>query len=76
MRPCPFCGEGPLWRARFRPTGERIAICQECDAVWPAFPEAGRVTNYTCYAGARGFAPLWDGLELLSVIPPDEKEDP
>ena len=70
---CPYCGEGPVWRARVQANGERIAICQECDTVWRKTSGAIEVTNYTNYAESLGLAPLWDGLTLLSAVKDGEE---
>ena len=72
---CPYCGEGPIYLARVRFTGETVRICGECDTIWRRGGRIPAVTNYSAYAKARGQAPLWESLTLLSAIE-EEKEAP
>lgn len=66
MTACPFCGEGPIYKAIVKENLEMIYICAECDTVWK---NAGQnITNYTNYMNKLGKPPLWDELELLSVV--------
>ena len=65
---CPYCGEGPLYRARFRPNGESLCICAECDTVWVKTDSGIKVTNYASYSETLGQPPLWDQLQLRSVL--------
>ena len=62
---CPYCGEGPVYRARFRPNGEVFRICAECDTVWRKTGSVVEITNYSSYTKILGLDPLWDQLELL-----------
>ncbi len=69
---CPYCGQGPVWRAIFRPSGETIRVCEECDTVWRKTNSIVEITNYPSYTKKLGLAPLWDQLELLSVAKDEE----
>lgn len=71
---CPYRGQGPVRRAVFRPNGESIRVCEERNAVWIKTKSITKITNYTPYTEKLGLAPLWDQLELLSVVK-DEEED-
>ena len=72
---CPYCGEGPVYRARFRPNGEFIHICGECDTVWRKTDSTVEITNYSSYMESLELVPLWDYIELLSTVE-DEGEIP
>jgi len=69
---CPFCGQGPVRRAVFRPSGEAIRVWEECDAVWRKISGIVEITNYSSYIEKLGPAPLRDQLELLSVVKDEE----
>lgn len=71
---CPYCGEGPVYHARFLPNGETIRICAECDTVWRKMGSIVEVTNYGAYTKLLELPPLWDQLELLSAVE-DRKEN-
>ena len=68
MTACPFCGEGPIYRAVVKDNLETICICAECDTVWKLTEGDTRVTNYTNYMDRLGKLPLWTDLELISVV--------
>lgn len=68
MTACPFCGEGPIYQAVVKENLETIYICAECDTVWKRSGENTELTNYTSYMRRLGKSPLWDELELISVV--------
>ena len=68
MTACPFCGEGPIYQAAVKENQEIIYICAECDTVWRRSGENFELTNYTNYMHKLGKGPLWDELELISVV--------
>lgn len=68
MTACPFCEEGPIYEAVVKETQETIYICAECDTVWRLSGENFEPTNYTSYMCRLGKDPLWDELELISVV--------
>lgn len=63
---CPRCDQGQVFPATILPTGERIQVCEECDATWPvsgvltptSFRDLGAVLE------ERGLSPLWDELDV------------
>ncbi len=67
---CSFCeGEGDIYRARIKLTGEVIFICDECDTVW--FNKDIIETEATSFEKVmldRGLRPLWSELEDLELL--------
>ena len=68
MTACPFCEEGPIYEAVVKENQETIYICAERDTVWRHSGENFEPTNYTSYMCRLGKDPLWDELELISVV--------
>ena len=68
MKICPFCGEGPIYKAEVQLNGETIFICAECDTVWQHMNDKIEVTNYTDYMKKLGKSALWDYLKLISAV--------
>ena len=68
MNACPICEEGAIYEAVVKETQETIYICAECDTVWRHSGENFEPTNYTSYMCRLGKDPLWDELELISVV--------
>lgn len=68
MEICPFCEEGPIYKAEVQWNGEIIFICAECDTIWRNVNDKIEVTNYTDYMEKLGKEALWDYLKLISVI--------
>lgn len=58
---CPRCDEGPIVLQRVIATDEVIAICMECEAVWPAGAEIilAEFTPFDRFMRARGLSDLW-----------------
>lgn len=48
----------------FKPTGDLIRVCDECEAVWPDEGVLGPhgFQNFASFAFQRGGAGLWDEL--------------
>lgn len=61
---CPRCGQGSVQRYRFKPTGEHVRVCDECEALWP--DEVALDTDgfqaLGDFASKRGGSGLWDEL--------------
>ena len=68
MTACPFCEEGPIYEAVVKENQETIYICAECNTVGRHSGENFEPTNYTIYMCRLGKDPLWDELELISVV--------
>lgn len=68
MTVCPFCGEGPIYKAVVKENLKTIYICAECDTVWEPIAQDVEITNYTSYMNKLGKAALWNELELISVV--------
>lgn len=65
---CPYCGEGPVYRALDSANGMPLHICAECDTVWLKTGSTVEITNYSSYSEVLGLPPLWDRLRLLSAL--------
>ena len=49
---CPRCGQGWILQMRVRQTNERLQVCIECEATWPAGAQPT----------LKGFSDLWNHL--------------
>ena len=70
---CPLCGQGPIYRAAVKGTGEVISVCEECDTVWRRTGEGTLVTDLTIHLEEQGLPPRWEELELLATL--DESDN-
>ena len=68
MTACPFCGEGPIYKAVVKDNLETIYICAECDTVWKHREQDTEVTNFVNYMRKLKKAALWSELKLISVV--------
>ena len=66
---CPICGGAQLMRAKVKQTGERISVCEECEALWTEpriSPDNSRI--FTQYMESKGLKPYWNELETGEYI--------
>ncbi len=58
---CPRCGQGPVVMRKVIATAELIAVCEECEAVWPAptEPSPRGFEDLGEFLAARGLTPEW-----------------
>lgn len=65
---CPRCEQGNVVAARIKATGERIFVCQECEATWLSREEISskRSLDFGTYMEEVGLKPLWDELVVLN----------
>ncbi|MGN1340332.1 MAG: tRNA (adenosine(37)-N6)-threonylcarbamoyltransferase complex ATPase subunit type 1 TsaE [Oscillospiraceae bacterium] len=66
---CPLCGGAELMRAVVKQTGERISVCEECDALWtePRIT-ADNARIFGEYMQSKGLKPYWNELETGEYI--------
>jgi hypothetical protein len=63
---CPRCGQGFLDAALIKMTGERVVVCDECEALWTGGEEPtiqcfqDRVT----FLRSKGIDGGWDALDM------------
>jgi hypothetical protein len=62
---CPRCLQGVVITRTVKQTGEKILICDECEALWP--PDARRDSHnfieFHAFMKIQGLAALWSELE-------------
>lgn len=70
MQLCPFCdGQGVIYKAKIKATGQVVYICDECDTLW----KTSNITendciNFDSYMMALGLQGLWSNLDIISKI--------
>ena len=62
---CPRCGQGSVKIAKVRARGERVQVCDECEAVWMMGdePSALAFQDLTTVLRARGIDGNWEQLD-------------
>ena len=63
---CPRCEQGALVAATIKATGQRLFLCEECEATWFALEEVSHVrfVDYGTFMRGLGLKPLWHELNL------------
>lgn len=64
---CPRCRQGIVLAYRVKATGERVRVCEECEALWPNGTELDlrAFEDLTSYMRGRGGDGLWQELAPL-----------
>ena len=64
---CPRCGQGNVATYRVHVTGERVSVCDECDALWPDGVTIGPTgfEDLTDFLRAQGRPGDWSELAAL-----------
>ena len=64
---CPRCEGGGVRKWLLRPTGERISMCEECDAMWldGVAIEHETFTDFEDFLASRGMKDAYGALEEI-----------
>jgi len=66
---CPRCdGQGILHKVIIKKTGEKVWLCDECDALWPLETPISKTTlfhDFSTYVKRYGLKGTWDEVEPL-----------
>ncbi len=72
---CPRCDEqGEVQQFVITKTGERVKLCDECDALWVEGESvsAKNFVDFSTYVARFGLMGTWDELEVVSTPDIDE----
>lgn len=63
---CPRCGQGELVQATIAMTTERVVVCDECEALWPAGTVVApdNFVDLMAYLGDKGIEGGWKALDV------------
>jgi uncharacterized Zn finger protein len=67
---CPRCDQqGEVIAAVIKATGERVRICDECDALWSDGKPIDKYAfvDFSTYVAQFGLRGTWDELEITDV---------
>jgi len=62
---CPRCGRGTVRAYQISLTGERVRLCDECEALWAGdkILDVGNFHDFSTYMRQRGGTGLWRELD-------------
>jgi hypothetical protein len=63
---CPRCGQGTLYVATIKMTGEIVVVCEECEALWTAGqePTASGFQDLVTLLKSKGIDDGWSALDI------------